>query len=82
MLDFLNDYLTILFYMIPFLTPFVTFLISLVLFVREMNRKKRQDVRFAPQKLTLYIVLLIASGIMIAVMVGFVMILASAVAYM
>lgn len=82
MLDFLNDYLTILFYLIPFLTPFVTFLISLVLFVREMNRKKRQDVRFASQKLTLYIVLLIASGIMIAVMVGFVMILASAVAYM
>lgn len=76
----------ILFWAMPLLVPFVTFLISLVLFVKERRWKIRQDVRFSPRVLKLYKIIMIVSGIatgvIIAVIVGFAMIMATALAYM
>ena len=76
---------SILFYLIPVLI-LVTFVVSLTLFLVENGKKKREDPAYQPQKQKTTKVLMIASGvvlgIMLLVVIGFILLLMTAVAFM
>ncbi|MBR5868843.1 MAG: hypothetical protein IKZ21_05300 [Clostridia bacterium] len=76
---------SILYYLIPS-AVLAAFVASLVLFLREKRWQKIQDVRFDAKKMktckVLAIVSGVALGVMLAVVVGFILLLMTAVAFM
>ncbi len=75
---------SILFYLIPVLI-LVTFVVSLTLFLVENGKKKREDPAYQPQKQKTAKVLMIASGVVLGVMflvvIGFILLWMTAVAF-
>lgn len=76
---------SILYYLIPS-AVLAAFVVSLVLFLREKRWKKDQDDRFDAKKMKICKVLAIVSGValgvMLAVVIGFILLLMTAVAFM